>query len=208
MVATTDSDFRNVAARLTLVNMRHLYLHKHLDGREAADQTGREFAHVREACASAVRRMPAALISHNAEPIGHISPYPRIDLSPVRTESAKPSPGWIKPSPGCDGGEQTHCGGRTHVAARRAGCGRKAFAFSWIEVMKATGPPFEAAAAELQRSLKADSRVPSIPILAFHPCADQLRPLQPKPLRLRRARRGRGFHWRPAHEKLRFLNWL
>jgi hypothetical protein len=86
----TASDFRNFAARLTLVNMSHLYLHKHLDGREAADQRGREFAHVHEACASAVRRMPAAPISHNAEPIGHISPYPRIDLSPVRTESAKP----------------------------------------------------------------------------------------------------------------------
>ena len=29
------------------------------------------------------------LIPRNAEPIGHISPYPRIDLSPVRTASAK-----------------------------------------------------------------------------------------------------------------------
>jgi len=66
------------------------FTHEHLDEREAADQKGRQFAHVREACANVSRRMPAALISHNAEPISHISPYPRIDLSPVRTESAKP----------------------------------------------------------------------------------------------------------------------
>jgi hypothetical protein len=29
------------------------------------------------------------MITRNAEPIGHISPYPRIDLSPVRPASAK-----------------------------------------------------------------------------------------------------------------------
>ena len=29
------------------------------------------------------------MIERNAEPIGHISPYPRIDLSPVRTVNAK-----------------------------------------------------------------------------------------------------------------------
>jgi hypothetical protein len=34
--------------------------------------------------------MPADLIRRNAQPVGHISPYPRIDLSPVRTASAKP----------------------------------------------------------------------------------------------------------------------
>ena len=30
------------------------------------------------------------MIPRNAEPIGHISPYPRIDLSPVRTATAQP----------------------------------------------------------------------------------------------------------------------
>jgi hypothetical protein len=29
------------------------------------------------------------MIGRNAEPIGHISPYPRIDLSPVRPANAK-----------------------------------------------------------------------------------------------------------------------
>jgi hypothetical protein len=29
------------------------------------------------------------MIQRNAEPIGHISPYPRIDLSPVRTTIAE-----------------------------------------------------------------------------------------------------------------------
>jgi hypothetical protein len=29
------------------------------------------------------------MIERNAEPIGHISPYPRIDLSPVRTTLAE-----------------------------------------------------------------------------------------------------------------------
>jgi hypothetical protein len=29
------------------------------------------------------------MISRNAEPIGHISPYPRIDLSPIRRAKAK-----------------------------------------------------------------------------------------------------------------------
>jgi hypothetical protein len=30
------------------------------------------------------------MIAKNAEPIGHISPYPRIELSPVRPANAKP----------------------------------------------------------------------------------------------------------------------
>ena len=30
------------------------------------------------------------MIERNVEPIGHISPYPRIDLSPVRPVNAKP----------------------------------------------------------------------------------------------------------------------
>jgi hypothetical protein len=29
------------------------------------------------------------MIGRNAEPIGHISPYPRIDLSPIRRANAK-----------------------------------------------------------------------------------------------------------------------
>jgi hypothetical protein len=29
------------------------------------------------------------MLPRNAQPVGHISPYPRIDLSPVRTASAK-----------------------------------------------------------------------------------------------------------------------
>jgi hypothetical protein len=29
------------------------------------------------------------MIARNAEPIGHISPYPRIDLSPVRPRSTE-----------------------------------------------------------------------------------------------------------------------
>jgi hypothetical protein len=29
------------------------------------------------------------MIARNAEPIGHISPYPRIDLSPVKPANAK-----------------------------------------------------------------------------------------------------------------------
>jgi hypothetical protein len=29
------------------------------------------------------------MIARNAEPIGHISPYPRIDLSPIRRANAK-----------------------------------------------------------------------------------------------------------------------
>ena len=63
--------------------MPRFYLHNRLNERK-----GRKFAALGEA--SALDRMPAALIPRNAEPISHISPYPRIDLSPVRTASAKP----------------------------------------------------------------------------------------------------------------------
>jgi hypothetical protein len=61
--------------------MPRFYLHNRLNERK-----GQKFA----AEASALDRMPAALIPRNAEPIGHISPYPRIDLSPVRSATAQP----------------------------------------------------------------------------------------------------------------------
>ena len=63
--------------------MPRFYLHNRLNERE-----GRKFAALGEA--SALDRMPAALIPRNAEPVGHISPYPKIDLSPVRTATAQP----------------------------------------------------------------------------------------------------------------------
>lgn len=53
-----------------------------------ADQVGSYL--LPEICLGVLGRTSATLIPHDAEPVGHISPYPRIDLSLVRTERTAP----------------------------------------------------------------------------------------------------------------------